>query len=617
MSVRTACSLKKKDMSKNELPNESAHRASSYRIPDITYRSPENRRVKVIAVGAGFSGIQMAYKIQKQCENVEFQIYEKNPTVGGTWLVNRYPGCACDVPSHAYSFNFALNPDWPLFFSHAEDIQDYLEKVVNVFNLRKYMLFNSEVMGCHWNEVQGIWTVKIVQTLPDGTQREIQDTCDLLLQCTGVLSRPKLPKIEGLDRFKGKIYHTGAWDNTYTKEQWKKENVAVIGSGASSVQAVPNMQVRYLYCFEVAEPDPNKPYVKHMDVFVRTAVWFVKLADNYGNNHAYTDEEKRRFRSEKQALASHARDIENQVNGDWNLFFAESKVQNAAREFFTARMAEHIKDQRLLEGFTPKWSVGCRRVTPGDPYMKAIQEPNVDVHFTGVRGLLEMGVVGEDGIERKVDTVICATGYDVSYHPNFPIIGQKGTSLSDQFGDAPECYLGITVPNFPNYILFGGPTWPAMNGSALGPLHAVGDYALQVIKKMQVENLRSFAPRQDITDRFNAHVQEFVKVSVWKDECRSWYKNPETGKVFAIWPGSSLHYMQTISSPRWEDYNITYHYENPWAHLGFGFTLEDRDPNASTAPYLTAEAIDDDWMAQFEVERTVVPKENGIKEQTA
>ncbi|KAJ9636220.1 hypothetical protein H2204_005492, partial [Knufia peltigerae] len=142
--------------------------ATSYEIPDVTYRSPNNRRVRVIAIGAGVSGIQTAYQVQKDCENVDLQIYEKNSTVGGTWLVNRYPGCACDVPSHAYSLNFALNPDWPLFFSRCEDIQEYLEKVVDVFDLRKYMRFKSRITGSHWNEETGKWTVRILRTGPDG-----------------------------------------------------------------------------------------------------------------------------------------------------------------------------------------------------------------------------------------------------------------------------------------------------------------------------------------------------------------------------------------------------------------------------------------------------------------
>lgn len=299
-----------------------------------------------------------------------------------------------------------------------------------------------------------------------------------------------------------------------------------------------------------------------MDVFIRTGVWFVNIANNYGDNHAYTEEEKATFRTDKEALAAHASDIENQVNGDWSLFLSDSEVQKTERIHFEQRMAEHIKDKRLLEGFTPKWAVGCRRVTPGDPYMKAIQKPNVKVHFTGVKRLTEHGILGDDGLERQVDTIICATGFDISYHPHFPVVGLNGANLIDHFRRDPECYLGITVPNFPNYILFGGPTWPVMNGSAMGPILAVTNYTIQVIQKLQIENIRSLVPRQDITDKFNAHVQTFIKKSVWKEDCRSWYKNNDTGKVFAVWPGSSLHYMQAISAPRYEDYHMTYHHEN-------------------------------------------------------
>jgi len=299
-----------------------------------------------------------------------------------------------------------------------------------------------------------------------------------------------------------------------------------------------------------------------MDIFVRTAVWFVTMADNDGTNHPYKDEQKAVFAKDKKALAEHARYYENEINGDWRLFFANSKTQIDYRDHYTKRMANHIKDERLLRGFTPKWSLGCRRVTPGDPYMRAVQEPNVSVHFTGVSAITEDSLIGGDGIERKADTIICATGFDISYHPHIPIIGQDGLALKDKFGDDPECYLSITIPGFPNYILYGGPTFPAMNGSAMGPMLAISEYTVQIIKKMQTENIRSFAPRQDVTDKFNAHVKEFVKTSVWVDDCRSWYKNPETGKVFAIWPGSSLHFMQTIRTPRYEDYHINYHGDN-------------------------------------------------------
>lgn len=286
------------------------------------------------------------------------------------------------------------------------------------------------------------------------------------------------------------------------------------------------------------------------------------MADNNGVNHPYSAEQKAKYASDKKALAEHAAYFENEINNDWRLFFAGSEKQREEREFYTARMAEHLKDERLLKSFTPSWSIGCRRVTPGDPYVKAIQELNVSVHFTGIPAITETGLIDEEGVERQADTIICATGFDISYHPHFPVIGRGGQSLRDKFGDAPECYLSTTIPGFPNYILFGGPTFPAMNGSAMGPMLACSEYTIQFIKKMQNENIRAFMPRQDVTDAFNAHVQEFVKTSVWVDDCRSWYKNHETGKVFAIWPGSSLHFMQVLANPRYEDYEITYHNKN-------------------------------------------------------
>jgi len=157
--------------------------------------------------------------------------------------------------------------------------------------------------------------------------------------------------------------------------------------------------------------------------------------------------------------------------------------------------------------------------------MKAIQQPNVDVHFSAVNKITPDSVIDTDGLERKVDTIICATGFDVSYRPRFPIVGQNGVDLAQKWKTIPESYLGITIPDIPNFITFIGPTWPVENGSVMGPLHQVAMYALKVIRKMQIEDIRSFAPKQDITDAFNAHTQEFIKHSVWSSDCRAWYRS--------------------------------------------------------------------------------------------
>ena len=299
------------------------------------------------------------------------------------------------------------------------------------------MTFHTEVKGCFWDDDKGEWLVKLRTTRPGEEPEDFEERCHLLLHATGILNNFKWPDIPGLkDKFKGRVVHTARWDPEYQKEQWKNDKVAVIGSGASSIQTVPNMQ----------------PYTKQLDIFVRTKVWFVQIANNYGQNKEYTAEERENFRQNPDQLVAHAKDIEDQVNGFWGSFYHGSEEQAFSQDLFRKRMAEFIKDDRLLKGFTPEWGIGCRRLTPGDPYMVAIQKENVDVHFTAVKECTEEGVVGEDGIERKCDTIVCATGFDVSYNPRFPIVGKAGIDLKDKWSVCPEGYLGLAIPDMPNFI---------------------------------------------------------------------------------------------------------------------------------------------------------------------
>ncbi|KAK7181161.1 hypothetical protein DPSP01_010617 [Paraphaeosphaeria sporulosa] len=571
--------------------------SEGYNIPNITYNDPSTRRMKILTIGAGLSGILLAYQIQKHCENVEHVIYEKNADLGGTWLENRYPGCACDIPSHAYTMNFALNPDWPRFFSYAPDIHKYLCKVCDVFDLRRYMTFNTEVVRAEWQDDSGNWKVSLRQKSPSGEIKEFEEECDLLLYATGILNNFKWPDIPGLKKFKGRVVHTAYWPEDYQEEQWKDDRVAIIGSGASSIQTVPKMQ----------------PHVKHMDIFVRTGVWFVQIANNFGQNKEYTEEERDTFRKNPEALVAHARDIEGQVNGLWGVFYHGSEAQKESQKVLRARMKEFIKDERLLEGFTPKFEIGCRRITPGDPYMEAIQKDNVDVSFTAVDAITEKGVVGGDGKEREVDTIICATGFDVTYRPRFPIIGKNGVDLYKKWEKEPESYLGLGCPDMPNWLMYIGPTWPVENGSVAGPLLSVVEYTIQIIKKMQREHIKSWVPRQDITDRFNEHAQEWIKHTVWKDDCRSWYRNNETGRVNAVWPGSSLQYSEVIEAPRYEDFHIEYLHKNPWAHMGMGFCMANTVEGSDLSPYLQLENIDPKWLKAVGYEGTPEESQNGRK----
>jgi hydroxyversicolorone monooxygenase len=380
-----------------------------------------------------------------------------------------------------------------------------------------------------------------------------------------------------------------------------------------------------------------QPYVKHMDIFIRTGVWFIQIANNYGQNYEYTAEQKDIFRHNPDELVKHAKDIEDQINGLWGGFYKNSEMGRQMESLFLNRMKEWIKDERLLKGFTPKFGIGCRRVTPGDPYMlfvppprtsfrtpptnppihpsSAIQKPNVDVHFTPVTRISPHAIHGADGTTRPIDTIICATGFDTSYRPRFPIIGTDNIPLSNKWHEnPPEAYLGLAIPTLPNFLTFIGPNWPVENGSVMGPLSAVADYAVQFIHKMQAENILSIVPNQAVTDRFNVHCQEWVRHTVWVDDCRSWYRDNDSGRVNAIWPGGSLHYCEVISRPRYEDFDIVYaEYpgdgegeganqrapmrprDNMWAFLGMGNTIGGvlkHDPS----PYMARDKLDPAWL---------------------
>jgi hydroxyversicolorone monooxygenase len=240
----------------------------------------------------------------------------------------------------------------------------------------------------------------------------------------------------------------------------------------------------------------------------------------------------------------------------------------------------------------------------------------VSVHFTPIVRVTETSVVGGDGIERACDTIVCATGFDTSYRPRFPIVGRGNINLQDAWGICPEGYLGLAVPKMPNFIQFIGPTWPVENGSVMGPLMQVSVYAMQVIRKLQLEMVASVAPRQDITDEFNSHVQAWIPHTTWSDDCRSWYRNNETGRVNAVWPGSSLHYIEVIRTPRWEDFDITFWgpaKQNRWAFLGMGFTY-DNVTGTDFSPYLNLDALDPEWIKAAKI--TLTPEEKKRKAMT-
>ncbi|PSS16494.1 hypothetical protein M430DRAFT_50875 [Amorphotheca resinae ATCC 22711] len=557
------------------IPDEGAVHENEWYNQDFDgYRISEQplftkRRVRLVCVGAGASGLQVAYKAERVLKDVDIQIYEKNKDVGGTWLENRYPGCTCDIPSHSYQFSWARNPAWSRFYSSSKEIWQYFKDVATKFDLEKYIKFEHKIESARWNEDRGVWVLSV--RAPDHTI--FSDECEILVNGSGILNSWKYPDIPGLASFKGKLMHSAQWDDTY---DLTGKTVAVIGGGSSAVQIIPCIQ----------------PVVKKLIPFLRSPVWITsgfgaKFAGPGGTNFDYSEEQIKSFKEDPEAYDRYCRDLEGELNKRFTLMHLKSNDQKVSRNLVADNMSEQLGyDERLTSHLIPNFGLGCRRMTPGPSYLQSLTRENVEVVARDVTALTENGIVDASGAERKVDVVICATGFDTSFSPHFECIGRDGKSLKDQFGDFPKAYLGVMANNFPNLFLLIGPSGPASHGSILPILEWHTRYMFDMVVKLQQENIKCFDPKAEAVREFYNHTHELMKRLVWSSACSSWFKNGKKhGPVVAIWPGSRLHYFEVLKKVRYEDYDITYRSENRFQFMGNGYTETETDPDGNPVWY--------------------------------
>ncbi|KAF2148109.1 putative FAD-containing monooxygenase [Myriangium duriaei CBS 260.36] len=491
-------------------------------------------RLKVIIVGAGVSGILMAYKLKTFLpQRVVITVLEKNSDLGGTWFENRYPGCACDVPSHLYQFSFKPNPEWSQFFATSQEIQRYLKDVTQEFDLEKYIEYNTTVQRAEWDERDSIWRITV-----DGS-RTLE--ADIFVNATGILNNPQIPQIPGLSSFQGPVLHTANWDDSV---ELTGKRVAMIGAAASAIQVLPKIQ----------------KICKHVDVHIRTPSWIttpVGIEDLSDLNPVYTPQQQYEFRSNPLSYLHTRKGLESQFNNMFKAFFRGAPEQCVIREKITERMTTIIKDEALRKNLIPDFDVGCRRINPGESWLKALQESNVTPIFDEIEKITSDGIQCR-GKVRCADILITATGFNTTFRPRFPIIGRKARNLQDIWQSEPMSYMGIGVSGFPNYLVFLGPNTPISNGSVLGPLEATSDYFIRLLRKVIRERIKVFDIRPESQHDFDLHTQGFMKNMVWTGTCRSWFKRGIDGRVTALWPGSSLHYMQVLAENKWENYNWEY-----------------------------------------------------------
>ncbi|KAL5040848.1 hypothetical protein BDW71DRAFT_201844 [Aspergillus fruticulosus] len=538
-----------------------------YRVVEQPIRT--RRHIRVACMGAGYSGLMMGivFSEQMKYKNAELVIYERNEDLGGTWLENRYPGCKCDIPAHNYAYSFAPNPDWPNYYATSEQIHEYMHKVARQYDVYKYIKYQHTVTSAVWIEEEGKWDIWI--RTPDGTI--IQDKVDVFINAGGVLNNWKWPNIEGLQDFKGKLIHSASWDQDY---DFTGKRVANIGIGSSGVQIVPQLA----------------KVVDSMDVYIRSQTWISPapgINEPTGNDPDmdaelnFTEKTLEIFKDPK-TLRDYRAAIMDRRSSNFKRFLTDSDLQSKAQDLFRKIMIERLGDtpkgQEAAKLLLPNFPVGCRRLTPGPGFLEALTQENVQLRWDDIARITEKGILTRLGEEKEYDVIVCATGFNTSFCPSFPLVGRRGVNLATKWtNDLPAAYFGLTVPDMPNYFCFIGPNSTISNGSLVLGIQMTAVYIYKWLDKLQTEDIRSFEVRQDVNDEYNEHMQTYLKRTVWTGSCRSWYKRGTVdGPVVAVYGGTTFHFMEAIKNPRWEDFIIERtDKRNRFSYLGNGFTLRE------------------------------------------
>jgi cation diffusion facilitator CzcD-associated flavoprotein CzcO len=462
---------------------------------------PPHARVAI--VGAGFSGIGMAARLLR--DGVEdFFILERADELGGTWRDNTYPGCQCDIPSALYSFSFAPNPEWTRMFALQPEIRDYLHRVADEHGVVPHIRFGHELLGAAWDGEAKRWRLETSQG---------RMSADVLVGALGGLSEPSRPEIPGLDAFGGALFHSAEWDHDH---DLGGERVAVIGTGASAVQLVPEIQ----------------PRVESLHLFQRTPVWVLPDADR-----PMSELERRLFRR----LPAAQRGLRTLI-----YLFEEVTVLGT---IFNRRILERfqrvaqwhlerqVPDPELRAKLTPAYTLGCKRITMSNTYFPALSQPNAAVVTEPIAEVVESGIKTADGELHELDTIILATGFRVLNNPGFAAIrGRDGRSLLETWDGSPRAYLGTTVPNFPNLFFIVGPNSAGGFNSIIFTSESHINYVAECLREMDRAGVATVEVRPDVFESFNRETEERLAESVWNaGGCASWYLDAN-GRNCVWWP---------------------------------------------------------------------------------
>ena len=493
-------------------------------MPRQTHNKDLSQTTSVAIIGAGFGGIAMAIRLL-QAGIQDFIILEKADDVGGTWRENQYPGAACDVQSHMYSLSFAPKTNWSKRYAEAPEIFDYIQDLIEQFELKKYIQFNQEVVSTTYNETNFNWAIE----LKNDTHIEAQ----FVVFASGPLHVPQIPKLKGIEKFKGEIFHSSHWNHAYNLND---KNVASIGTGGSAIQYIP----------EIA------PKVKNLYVLQRTAAWVIPR-----DERTYNGLEKKLFGQFEWIRKLHRTRLY-WTNESRVVPIVKPQMMKYGQKLAEIFIKYQVKNKEIAKKLTPDYIMGCKRILISNKYFPTFNRQNVELITDSIQEITEDSIVFKSGEQRQIDCLIYGTGFITDpriYLKSFACYGEKGLELKEAWKDGAESYYGVTTKHFPNLFQLLGPNTVLGHNSVIFMIESQVNYILQLIQMVERTHIQAVAIKPEVQDQFNASVQQQLQGTVWQSGCVSWYQQ-DGGKNFSLWPTYTWKFWLQTRKANLNDYQL-------------------------------------------------------------